>query len=86
MSIWEKLFGTKSQRAEGGKVTFLREDKRPPMQGVSTLATYRYYKAPSTEAALEFLNKQEVSKELFYVCVETPDGRWVKDRTGLYDA
>jgi len=86
MSIFGKLFGSKSQHGGGGKVTFLREEKRPAMQGISTLATYRYYKAASTEAALEFLNKQEVTQKLFYVAVETPDGRWVKDCTGLYDA
>jgi len=76
----------KATSSNVGKVSFLREEKRPAMQGLSTLATYRYYKAVSTEAALEFLNKQEVSQNYFYVCVETPDGRWVKDRTGMYDA
>jgi hypothetical protein len=56
------------------------------MHGATVLATYRYYEATSTEAALEFLHRQDVSKELYYICIETPDGRWVKDRTGLYDA
>jgi hypothetical protein len=84
MGIWEKLFGTKSQSAEGSKVTFLREESRPAMKGSSKLATYRYYKAANAEAALEFLNKQEVKEEMFYVDVEAPDGRWVKDHTGLY--
>ena len=80
MTFWGKLFGA------GSKVTFLREEKRPPMPGVSELATYRYYKAPNTQAALAFLDKQRVSQRLFYICMETPDGRWVKDCTGLYDA
>jgi len=78
MNLWRKLFSR--------SVTFLREEKRPPMHGATVLATYRYYEATSTEAALEFLHRQDVSKELYYICIETPDGRWVNDRTGLYDA
>jgi hypothetical protein len=86
MSILGALFGKKGQNTGSKGVTFLRQEKRPPMQGVSVLATYRYYKAVSTDAALEFLNKQDVNEQLFYLCVETPEGRWCKDSTGLYDA
>jgi hypothetical protein len=83
VGIWEKLLGTKSQNAEG-QVTFLREESRPVTKGSSNIATYRYYKAVSAEAALDFLNKQEVTEQLLYVDIEAPDGRWVKDHTGLY--
>ena len=76
----------KSGNAAAATVSFLREEKRPPVAGVSALATYRYYKAPSAAAALDFLNGQQVSQQLFYLCVESPDGRWVKDCTGLFDA
>jgi hypothetical protein len=80
MSFWKKLFG-------GGDVTFLREEARM-VQGLATtpaLATYRYYKAPSKEAALSFLNKQKISKRMLYVCVESPDGKWLKDCDGTFD-
>jgi hypothetical protein len=86
MSIWQKLLGTKSQDYGGGRVTFLREERRPATGAPTLFATFRYYQASSTEAALEFLNKQEITEKLFYIGVETPHGRWVKDCTGLYDA
>jgi HEAT repeat protein len=54
VSILGVLFGKESQDTASDGVTFLRQEKRPPMQGVSVLATYRYYKALSTDAALEF--------------------------------
>jgi len=68
---------------EGGEVTFLREETRL-IEGAS--ATYRYYKAPSKAAALDFLNKQNIIEQMFYVAVEAPDGRWVKDWMGIFDA
>jgi hypothetical protein len=80
------LFGTKGKSVTTGEVTFLREEKRRATKEFFDLATYRYYKAASTGEALEFLNKQKITEKLFYVAVETPDGRWIKDCTGLYDA
>jgi hypothetical protein len=80
MRLWQTLFGHKAD------VTFLREETRQAAPPFRDLATYRYYKAGNTETALEFLNKQKVDQNLFYICVETQEGRWVKDCTGIYDS
>ena len=46
--------------------------------------TYEVYRAPSKEAALAFLNTKKVTKKLYYIVVETPEGNWGLDITGIY--
>src|ERR1035438_2043047 len=83
MGIKFELVKETNKLVEGGDVTFLREEKG---RKFGFPATYRYYKAPSKKAAQDFLSKQKISENLFFVAVESPDGRWVKDNTGIYDA
>lgn len=46
--------------------------------------TYETHKAPSKSAALAFLKNKSVTKSLYYVIVETPEGNWGKDIDGIY--
>jgi hypothetical protein len=46
--------------------------------------TYEVYKAPSKAVALEYLKTKSVTKPLYYVIVETPEGNWGKDINGIY--
>ena len=54
-----------SQKA--GKTTYVKTEVQGPN-------TYEIHKAPSKEAALEFLKSKTVTKGLYYVIVETPGG------------
>ena len=46
--------------------------------------TYEYYAAASAEEARLFLSFCEVTKPLYYISVETPEGIWGLDKDGLY--
>jgi hypothetical protein len=60
-----------------GKATYVRKD-------VKGSNTYEIYKAPSKSVALEYLKTKPVTKPLYYVIVETPEGNWGKDIDGIY--
>lgn len=45
---------------------------------------YEVYTARNKQDAHEFLQNKPVSKSLYYIVVETPDGTWGKDIAGLY--
>ena len=62
---------------KGGKTTHVRTYQ----QGANT---YEIHKAPSKSVALEYLKKKTVTKGLYYVVVETPEGNWGKDKDGIY--
>jgi hypothetical protein len=62
---------------QSGKATYVRKD-------VNGSNTYEIYKAPSKSVALEFLKTKSVTKQLYYVIVETPEGNWGKDKDGIY--
>lgn len=59
------------------KPTYLRTDQQGPN-------TYEVYKAPSKASALEFLKTKTVTRGLYYVVIETPEGNWGKDKDGIY--
>ena len=46
--------------------------------------TYEIYTAGSKEDALAFLESKSVTKDLYFVVVETPEGNWCKDKDGFY--
>jgi hypothetical protein len=46
--------------------------------------TYEYYAASSAEEARYFLSFRKVSRQLYYIQVETPEGVWGVDNDGLY--
>lgn len=47
--------------------------------------TYEVYKANSKEQALAFLKTKTVTKKLYYIEVETPEGSFGRDINGMYD-
>jgi hypothetical protein len=59
------------------KVKFVREDR-------DNTAVWRVYSASDKADALAFLSQQTVTRPLFYVVVETPDGNFGKDKDGIY--
>lgn len=46
--------------------------------------TYEYYRANSPEEAKHFLELTEVNRPLYYVMVETPEGKWGRDKDGIF--
>lgn len=46
--------------------------------------TYEYYRAESVKEAKYFLEQTEVFKPFYYVMVETPQGKWGRDKDGLF--
>ncbi len=46
--------------------------------------TYEYYRADSAEEAKYFLEQTQVTKPLYYVMVDTPQGKWGRDKDGMF--
>lgn len=46
--------------------------------------TYEYYRASESEEAKYFLEQTEVTLPLYYVMVETPEGKWGRDKDGIF--
>jgi ankyrin repeat protein len=65
-------------------VIFDREQKQVASWDPSIINTYMVYKGPNKETALEFLKNETVSKSQIYIVVETPDGKFCKDKMGMY--
>ena len=59
------------------EVKFVRED-------CDDTSVWQVYSAPNKSAALAFLSEQTVTRSLFYVVVETPEGNFGKDKDGIY--
>jgi len=64
-----------------GKVVFVREDRQSRM-GVTFI--YRVHKGPDAATAKEFLEQNPVSKQFYYIVVETPEGNYCRDIQGMY--
>jgi phage FluMu protein Com len=47
-------------------------------------STYEVYKGTDAESAKTFLLTNRVTKKLYYIIVETPEGNWGMDVKGLY--
>jgi hypothetical protein len=79
----EKLPPIKEETAEGdiSKVIFVREDKQV-IRG--QIMTYRVHKAPNKSSAMAFLEKNPVTRALYYLVVETPEGNFCRDIQGIY--
>jgi ribosomal protein S27E len=46
--------------------------------------TYEYYRASGPEEARYFLEQTEVTLPLYYIMVETPAGKWGRDKDGMF--
>lgn len=55
------------------------------MQGGNTTPSkYEVYRATDAEVAKTFLLAKKVTKDQYYIIVETPQGNWGMDKLGLY--
>ena len=65
-------------REKKGEAQYSHTEKKGPI-------TYEVYRAPSKSIALEFLKSKPVSRQLYYLIVETPDeGNWGRDINGIF--
>lgn len=64
------------------EVTFVNKTSKQLAPGA--VATYETYKAANANAAKKFLAAKMVSKPLYYIVVDTPEGSWGKDKDGIY--
>ncbi|MBI5856162.1 MAG: hypothetical protein HZB42_00825 [Sphingobacteriales bacterium] len=75
---------------ELNKVLFKKKyyEPVPPELGKPQLScfTYEVFEAPNKATALKFLERSTVDKPLYYLLVETPEGNFGKDNSGIYDA
>jgi len=71
----------KAEVPQAGKVMFDREDRQNKM---GATLVYRIYKAPDAASAKAFLEQNPVTKPLFYIVVETPEGNYCRDTQGMY--
>jgi hypothetical protein len=57
-------------------------EKKP--SGDGSIFVYEVYEARNKQDALAFLETKNVTQELHYVIVETPEGNWGKDKMGVF--
>jgi hypothetical protein len=78
-----RFLGRKVWKAPGGERVVRKEISRRP--GPSNVqATFEIWTAPSAESAKEYLNSRKVTRSVYYLVVETPEGNWGKDCMGVY--
>lgn len=73
-----QISGTQGSAAN---VRFLRDERQPGQGGI---AIYRIHTAPSKADAMAFLQTQQVTRNLLYLVVETPEGNYCRDIGGIY--
>lgn len=67
----------KSEKNSKSGVVFDRKMKNGP-------ASYELYTSDDTEQAKTFLQSKNVTKDLYYLEVKTPNGTWGVDKDGIY--
>jgi hypothetical protein len=67
--------------SDANRVKFVREDRKNCPVGT---CVYRIHKAPDAASAKAFLENNPVSKPLYYLVVETPEGNYCRDSDGIY--
>ncbi len=71
----------KVKKAKPAKVNFVREDH---VQRHGATMIYRVHKAPDAASAKAFLEENPVTKQFYYIVVETPEGNYCRDIQGIY--
>jgi hypothetical protein len=83
MGIFSTLFRSRSWASTNGEaVRFKSKYAKPASSGGTN--TYEEWTAPSARAAKEYLNTRTITERKYYLVVETPDGNWGKDVSGVY--
>jgi len=75
------IAATKEKKAEPVKVKFVREDR---IERFGQIMTYSIHSAPDVASAKAFLENKPVSKNYYYIVVETPEGNYCRDIGGIY--
>lgn len=70
-----------STQGDAKRVKFVREDLR---QQMGQTMVYRIHKGPDAASAKAFLEQNPVTKPLYYLVVETPEGNYCRDKDGIY--
>jgi hypothetical protein len=71
----------KAKAAQPGKVVFVKEDRQQQM-GVTMI--YRIHKGTDAVSAKAFLEQNPVTRQFYYIVVETPEGNYCRDVQGIY--
>lgn len=71
----------KAKVPQPGKVVFVREDRK---QRYGATMVYRIHKGPDATSAQAFLEQNPVTRQLYYIVVETPEGNYCRDIQGIY--
>ena len=72
---------SKVNGAQPNKVVFVREDHNQ-ISGVTMI--YRIYNGPDADSAKAFLKENPVTRQYYYIIVETPEGNYCCDINGMY--
>ena len=78
----KKIKPNLKQNVGTSSIKFIRE-KKTVEYGVPTIR--RYYKAPNKTIALEYLKGQTITKQQYFIVIETPQGAVAKDRLGIFE-
>jgi hypothetical protein len=71
--------------AGSSNVKFVRQESgNDPVLGLEPVVK-QIYSAPNRETAIEFLRSTPVERRMFFIEVDTPEGRVGRDINGLYD-
>jgi hypothetical protein len=73
----------RAANAQAESVVFLREECKPSKLGTAT-CVYRIHKGPDAASARAFLEKNPVTRNFYYLIVETPEGNFGRDIQGIY--
>jgi hypothetical protein len=63
------------------KVVFVREDRQQRTEGTMI---YRIHKAPNAASAQAFLQQNPVTRNFYYIVVETSEGNYCRNIQGIY--
>lgn len=68
---------SKQDKAHPEKVYFVKDQ-------YANNATYKVYNGPDEKSAMSFLQQNPVTKDFYYLVVETPEGNFCRDKMGIY--
>lgn len=72
---------TEIKEPEIDKIVFVREDRRLTY---GQTMIYQIYRGPDAATAKAFLQQNPVTRQYYYIVVETPEGNYARDIYGIY--
>jgi len=80
MGFLSKLFGGSA----GVRLVKTYSQQKANPLGQKFTCHYEIYRARTAQEAREFLEAKTVTEPCTYVVIETPEGNWGKDKSGVY--